>query len=152
MTREATKKKRDKKRAQKKKHEHQTEHMAEEAAKEKRLHKEEIIAIVVLLLFVPFMVTGIIWWPASTGTGKATGGTGLADGRYSAEYLGSRTASDGDAAVAVLDVAGESVFVDEQDLSGKASKDSTTFLEGQRGELIEITVKNGFIIDWEPAP
>ena len=60
MTREATKKKRDKKRAQKKKHEHQTEHMAEEAAKEKRLHTEEIIAIVVLLMFVPFMVTGIM--------------------------------------------------------------------------------------------
>lgn len=152
MTREATKKKRDKKRAQKKKHEQQTEHMAEEAAKKKRSHTEEIISIVVLLMFVPFMVTGIIWWPASTGTGKANGGTGLADGRYSAEYMGTRPSSDGAGAVAVLDVNGESVFVDEPDLSGNAASDPGAFFGAQRGELIEITVKNGLVTEWEPAP
>lgn len=152
MTREATKKKRDKKRAQKKKHEHQTEHMAEEAAKEKRMHTEEIIAIVALLLFVPFMVTGIIWWPASTGSGKANGGTGLADGSYSAKYLGTRPSSDGAGAVAVLDVNGESVFVDEPDLSGSAASDSSAFFGARRGEQITITVKNGFVTDWKPAP
>ena len=112
MTREATKKKRDKKRAQKKKHAHQTEHMAEEVAREKRSHTEEIIAIVVLLIFVPFMVTGIIWWPASTGTGKVNVGTGLADGSYSAGYLGTRPSSD------------------------SAASDSAGFFGARRGELI----------------
>ena len=148
MTRPATKKKRDKKRAEKKKHEHQTEHMAEEAAKKNRAHTEETLAIVVILLFVPFMVTGVIWWPAGTGSGKSQGGTGLPNGQHEATYLSSRPAADGEVAFAALDVKGESVLVNEGDLAGSAAKNSTAFFEGQQGEPIEITVKNGFITDF----
>jgi len=149
MTRQATKKKRDKRRAEKKKHEHRTEHMHEEAAKRKRSHSEEIIAIVVLLIFVPFMVGGIIWWPASTSAGKSKGGIELQDGKYAATHLGSRPATENDTAVTVLDVNGESIFVTERDLSGEAAENSSAFLEGQRGEPVQITVKQGFITDWK---
>jgi hypothetical protein len=64
MTRQATKKKRDKKRAEKRKHEQLTEQMHEEAARKKHAHTEATIAIIVLLIFVPFMIGGVIWWPA----------------------------------------------------------------------------------------
>ena len=64
MTREATKKKRDKQRALKKKHQHQTEEMDEQAARKKRAHTEATIAIATLLIFVPFMVFGVAFWPA----------------------------------------------------------------------------------------
>ena len=151
MTRQATKKKRDKKRAEKRKHEHRTEQMAEEAAKEKWYHKEEIVAIVVMLIFVPFMVTGVIWWPASASPEKAKGDIGLPDGTYTAAYIGSRPATDSDVAVAALDVDGESVFVNEHDLSGSAAEDSGAFFEVQQGEPLEITVKDGFITNWTPT-
>jgi len=151
MTRQATKKKRDKKRAEKRKHEHLTEQMAEEAVKKKWHHREEVVAIVVMLAFVPFMVTGIIWWPASNGPGKTKGEIALPDGTYTAAYLGSRPATESDVAVTALDVNGESVLVNEHDLSGDAAKKSSAFFEGQRGEPIEITVKNGFITDWMTA-
>jgi len=147
MTRQATKKKRDKKRAEKRKHEHRTEQMAEEAAEKKWHHREEVVAIIVMLVFVPFMVGGIIWWPASTAKGEIT----LPDGTYTAAYLGSRPATESDVAVAALDVNGESVFVNEHDLSGGAAKRSSAFFEGQRGEPIEITVNNGFVTDWMTA-
>lgn len=151
MTREATKKKRDKKRAEKKKHEHQTEQRAEAAAKKRRFEKEEIIAIVVILLFIPFAITGVIFWPPNTGPGSSSGGTGLSDGNYYATFLGSRPASGNDVAVVVLDVNGESVFVNDHDLSGKAAKNSSAFFEGRRGEPINIVVTNGSITDWKPA-
>jgi hypothetical protein len=64
MTREATKKKRDRKRAEKKKHHQQAEQMAEEAARKKRAHTEATIAIAVLVMMIPFILTGVIWWPA----------------------------------------------------------------------------------------
>jgi hypothetical protein len=148
MTRQATKKKRDKKRAEKRKHERLTERMAEEAVKKKWHHREEVVAIVVMLAFVPFMVIGVVWWPASTSQGKAKGDTGLTDGVYTASYLGSRPATEDTAAVAALDVNGESVIVSEHDLSGKAAEEASAFFAVRRGEPIEITVKNGFITDW----
>jgi hypothetical protein len=151
MTRQATKKKRDKKRAEKRKHEHLSEQMAEEAVKKKWHHREEVVAIVVMLAFVPFMVGGILWWPASTSPGKVKGELALPDGTYTAAYLGSRPATESDVAVAALDVNGESVFVNEHDLSGGAAKRSSAFFEGQRGEPIEITVNNGFVTDWMTA-
>ena len=64
MAREATRQKQKKKRAQKRKHEHETEQMAEEHARKKRAHTEATIAIVALLMLVPFIVTGVTWWPA----------------------------------------------------------------------------------------
>jgi hypothetical protein len=151
MTRQETKKKRDKKRAEKRKHEHLTEHMAEEAAKKKHLHREEIVAIVVMLAFVPFMVIGVIWWPAGTSSDNAKGEIGLPDGMYTASYLGSRPATGDDVAVAALDVSGESVFANEHDLSGNARKDAGAFFDIRRGEPLEIKVKNGFITGWTPA-
>jgi type IV secretory pathway component VirB8 len=64
MTTQADKQKQNKKRELKRKHMHETEHMQEEAARKKRAHTEATIAICVLLFFVPFMVTGVIFWPA----------------------------------------------------------------------------------------
>jgi hypothetical protein len=151
MTRQATKKKRDKKRAEKKKHEHHTEQMAEEAAEKKWHHREEVVAIIVMLIFVPFMLGGIIWWPASTSPGNTKGEITLPDGTYSAAYLGSRPATESDVAVAALDVNGESIIVNEHDLSGDAAKKSSAFFESPRGEPIDITVKNGFVTDWTTA-
>lgn len=149
MTRQATKKKRDKNRALKKKHEHVTEKMAEETARKKRSHSEEIIAIVVLLIFVPFMVTGILWWPASTG--KSKGDTGLPDGTYNAEFLGSRPATESEVAVGALEVNGESFFINERDLSGSAAGDPGAFFGLERGAPVRITAENGFVTDWAPA-
>ena len=64
MTTQAAKQKQKKKRAEKKKHEHQTEQMAEEAARKKRAHTEATIAIIALLVMVPFILTGVMFWPA----------------------------------------------------------------------------------------
>jgi hypothetical protein len=50
MTTQKAKNKQKKKRAEKKKHEHQTEHMEEEAAKHKRSGREELVAIIVILV------------------------------------------------------------------------------------------------------
>ena len=149
MTRQATKKKRDRNRAEKKKHEHRTEQMAEKAAKKKRGHTEEVIAIIVLLIFVPFMVIGIVWWPAGKGESE---GTGLQNGTYTASYIESQPASADHTAVAALDVNGESILVNESDLSGNAVDNSTAFFEGQRGQQVEITVKNGIVTRWKQVP
>lgn len=151
MTREATKKKRDKKRALKRKHEHLTEQMHEEHARKKRSHTEELIALIMIVVFATFMTTGMIWWPASTTNTKAEGGTGLPDGRYEATCLSSRPAAGSDSAVTVLDVHGESFFVDEDELSGEAAEDPTAFFSLQRGEQIEVTVKDGLVTDWTPV-
>jgi hypothetical protein len=151
MTRQATKKKRDKKRAEKRKHEHRTEQMAEEAVKKKWHQREEVVAIIITLIFASFMICGVIWWPASTSPKKAKGDIGLPDGTYTAACLGNRPATNGDAAVAALDVNGETVFVNESDLSGSAAKSSSAFFEVQRGEPLQITVKDGFIADWAPT-
>lgn len=151
MTRESTKKKRDKKRAEKKKHAHLTEQMAEEHAKKRRAHREEVVAILVMLAFVPFMLIGVVWWPASSSTGKAKSNSGLSDGTYIATYIGGRPASGEDAAVVALDVNGETFFVDESDLAGDAAENPGAFFEGRRGQAIEITVKNGFITGWTPT-
>ena len=64
MTTQADRQKQKKKRADKKKHAHQTEQMAEEHAKKKRAHTEATIAIIALLVMVPFILTGVLWWPA----------------------------------------------------------------------------------------
>ena len=78
MTTQAAKKQRhEKKRAAKRKHEHETEHMQEEAARKKHAHGEEMVAIIVMLTFVPLMVFGAIYWPGDNGA--AAGGTGLSD-------------------------------------------------------------------------
>jgi hypothetical protein len=64
MTTQAAKQKQKKKRAEKKKHEHETERMAEEVALKKRAHTEATVAIIALLMMVPFILTGVILWPA----------------------------------------------------------------------------------------
>ncbi|MBU1669627.1 MAG: hypothetical protein KKF41_02630 [Actinobacteria bacterium] len=64
MTTQADKQKQKKKRELKRKHMHETEHMREETAHARRTHTEATIAVCVLLMFVPFMVTGVIFWPA----------------------------------------------------------------------------------------
>lgn len=151
MTRQETKKKRDRKRAEKRKHEHLTEQMAEEAAKKRHYHREGIVAIIVMLVFVPFMIIGVVWWPASTGPGKSKGNAELPDGKYIATCIGSRPATESDPSVAVLDVNGGTVFVDENDLSGEAAKDPSAFFESRPGEAIDLAVKNGLITDWAPT-
>lgn len=152
MTKQSSKQKHDKLRAEKRKHEQLTEHMHEEAAKKKRAHREEIGAIIVLLIFVPFMISGVIWWPASSSSAGARGGISLTNGNYKATYMSSRPASVSNGAVAVLDVYGESIIVNEQDLSGDAVKNSSAFFNGKPGTPVEITVKNGYITGWSAAP
>lgn len=151
MTTQKDRAKQKKKRAQKHKHEHETEHMQEEAARHKRSSREEWVAIIVILAFVPFLVTGIIWWPGST-TPKSKGGTGLASGTYSATYIGSQPETETEVATAALDVNGYSIFVTADDLTGSASRNSNTFFKGQKGQPVQITVQNGFITNFTSTP
>ncbi len=151
MTRESTKKKRDKKRAEKKKHEHRTEQVSEEMAKRHRSHGEEMVAMIVLVIFVPFMIIATIWWPTPSSAGKMTGQTGLPTGTYQATYVQSRPATESESAAVVLDIKGESVLVTPSDLAGSAAKDPGNFFEGQPGDQVEITVDNGFITKIYPG-
>ncbi|MBN2167724.1 MAG: hypothetical protein JW738_00650, partial [Actinobacteria bacterium] len=89
-------------RAEKRKHEHETEEMWEKVSRKKHARKEEIGAIVMIVVFGMFMVFGVILWPGTNE--KETGNTGLADGEYSATYLGNRPAADGEVAIAAVEV------------------------------------------------
>jgi hypothetical protein len=97
---------------------------------------------------VPFLLTGIIWWPGRTSTQPPSEGTGLANGTYEATYLGSQSAANGDPAVVNLEVDGKSIIVTEGDLSGSALAHPSALFEGQRGQTVQITVKNGYITDY----
>jgi len=123
--------------------------MAEEAAKKKRAHTEELIAIIVLVFFVPFMIGGILWWPAETE--ESGGDTGLPEGTYKCTFLGSRPATDSDVAVAALEVNGETFFVNEHDLSGSAADDPDAFFDNEGDQPITVTVENGLVEEWAPA-
>lgn len=146
MTTQAARKKQEKKRALKKKHEHLTEEMAERHAKKKRAHTEEWVAIIAILAIAPFLVFGIIWWPAEAGRTEH-GDLGLPDGDYYAAYLDSQP----DSGAALLVVNGKSYLVTESDLSGEAARDSGAFFKGQQGEQIEITVEDGYISGFSPS-
>jgi len=148
MTKKSTKAKQAKKRAEKHKHEHQTEHMQEETARKHRAHWEETVAIIVIVFCIPFLVTGVIWWPGTTGSAKATSNTGLADGTYNATYVASRPTSQTSGASAALNVNGQTIIVNDYDLSGSALANSSEFFQGQPGQSTRITVKNGYITDF----
>lgn len=142
MTTQKDKQKQKQKRAQKKKHSDQTEHGKEEAARHKRSHREAWIAIIIILAFIPFLLTGIFLWPGETGGGSSSG-IGLADGSYSATYM-----SNGQSNTAILDIDGKVITVTLSDLSGRALADPGPFFEGQAGQQVQVTVRKGFITDY----
>lgn len=151
MTTQADKAKQKKKRALKKKHEHETEHMHEEAARKKVAHREETVVIIILLALVPFLLTGIFFWPSNTSTATGSkGGIDLANGNYSATCLSSKPAT-GSGATVTIGVDGQTILVSLSDLSGNALMDSGTVFQTQPGQQIDITVKNGYITDWIPT-
>lgn len=150
MTTQAAKAKQKKKRAAKHKHEHETEQMAEEAAKHKRSSRMEWVAIIIMLMFVPFMITGIIWWPPAESS-SSNQGTVLPDGTYEASFFSSQPATISEPAVAALDVNGKPFIVTEADLSGDAARDPAGFFDHEQGDMVELQVQNGYITDWSPA-
>lgn len=161
MTTQADKAKQKKKRALKKKHEHETEHMHEEAARKKVAHREETVVIIILLALVPFLLTGIFFWPSSTSTATGSkGGTGLANGSYSATCMNNASGSNppevtigipAEAKGMTNPVLMTGFSVNPSDLSGNALMDSGTVFQTQPGQQVDITVKNGYITDWIPT-